>query len=97
MRRSDGDPGRVDEVATEVGTGSADKVRAQVRGAGRKRGAKPTGGQPMTLERFREIMGTDLDGLGDEQIGRIMRGLDGLADIVCDVILTKPAALKEAS
>lgn len=51
----------------------------------------------MTLERFREIMGTDLDGLGDEQIGRIMRGLDGLADIVCDVILTKPAALKEAS
>ena len=31
MRRSDGDPSRVDEVAAEVGTGGADKVRAQVR------------------------------------------------------------------
>ena len=53
--------------------------------------------RPMTPERFREIMGPDVIGLGDDTVSRMIKGLDGLADIVCELTLTKSNGSRRAS
>ena len=53
--------------------------------------------RPMTPERFREIMGPELIGLDNEEAMRMFKGLDGLADIVCELTLTKSNGSRRAS
>ena len=55
------------------------------------------GAPAMTPDRFREIMGADVAGLSDSEVERMIRALDGLADIVCELTLTRPDAKEEAS